>query len=89
MLLPFYLPSSANDPPLAESTVRYKFLLANVIGSTLWVLFWAVISYQVGHQLDLIPWISRHVALLVAVISLVLLAAIGFLFIRARRQSVL
>ncbi len=63
----------------------HKFFIANVIGSTLWVLFWTTLSYQFGQNVSLIPTLLHHSSLVAAVVVLVLLLMILIFYLRLKR----
>lgn len=60
------------------------FVLANAIGSTLWVSFWAALTYMLGQSFSFIPWITHHVAVAVSMVVVSVLLLIAVLSFRAR-----
>lgn len=63
----------------------HRFLVANAIGSSLWVGFWTALTYQVGRKLSLGPWLTHHLPQMAAVIVIAALVMIAVLFLRAKR----
>ncbi|WP_299475899.1 DedA family protein [uncultured Roseibium sp.] len=59
-----------------------RFLLANLVGSTLWVLFWTTLVYQFGHTIALIPKALHHLSLIAAMSVPVLLILLVILYRR-------
>jgi len=54
----------------------HRFLLANVAGAIVWVALWVVLAYELGAQLHIFTFLSRHLAWAVCI-------AIGGLLVSA------
>ena len=63
-----------------------KFLIANILGATLWVLFWTTLAYQFGMNTSVIIDLLHKYALPVAAVMLIILAS-GLLLWRIHRKA--
>lgn len=66
-----------------------RFLIANVLGSMLWVLFWTTLAYQFGQHISLLPKVLHHVSLMGAILvpaTLILVFVFGHRGLKARNS---
>lgn len=61
-----------------------SFFVANVIGAAFWVGFWAMVAYQFGHSVSVVPWIWHHLSLVAMIVIPAILIVIGLLYWRLR-----
>ena len=62
------------------------FLLSNMLGAALWVGFWAILAYRLGQSVTILPYIGRHIGMLVAIVVPLLIGALIFGYLRLRRR---
>jgi len=62
------------------------FFWANLVGAALWVGFWSILAYEFGHSVAILPYIGRHIGVLVAIIVPVLILALVYGYLRVRRR---
>ncbi|WP_170470167.1 DedA family protein [Ruegeria arenilitoris] len=60
------------------------FVLANAIGSLLWVSFWTTLAYKLGQNVSLLPWVTHHLAMVASIAVVMTLLLMAVLFVRAR-----
>jgi len=64
-----------------------KYLVANAVGSTLWVGFWVLLADRFGREIARMPDIWHHLGLVAALVTPALLVALILLAWRARRRD--
>ncbi|WP_372571613.1 DedA family protein [Ruegeria jejuensis] len=67
-----------------------RFFVANVVGSALWVSFWATLAYQFGQHISLLPKALHHLSLIAAILIpaiLVLVFVFGRSGLKARSSG--
>ena len=62
------------------------FLLSNMLGAALWVGFWAILAYRLGQSVTILPYIGRHIGVLVAIVVPLLIGALIFGYVHLRRS---
>lgn len=79
----FVLLRQLNGLVAGSTGMRWQtFVLANAIGSCIWVLFWTTLTYILGQNIPLLPWMTHHAAIVVGMLSGSVLLLVAMLFLR-------